>query len=303
MASNFFTAGASYVLLISVVSTLISFKLQGCDNNGSDPVLDSPGNDTTPEPMPVKGAKLASGKFGFQRDGEDIDYIVQAPSGLGPFPVVFTLHGKGAPAQSALDHVAFLRSTHILVAPDTTKDWSNVKDTSIVHTHLLNHVATFANVEPIFKFFGYSQGSNKLNEILMTNNDPRIIAACGFVSQLGTQNYREGKFWDAYNNPKEILTKRFYLGVLGGQDTLCPPGGGRSAVGTTFLQWESSAFRLAQGMGYTGGKLPSEDTRDKESVSYMDGQVQQVVIKDKGHKIPTDMRFVVDFMTNPGRVI
>ena len=141
-----------------------------------------------------------------------------------------------------------ISSKYVLVAPDgEANSWnivaeeSKLDDVGFVAKALLDHIATFQNVNPVFTIFGNSNGAVTrthacmhartharthmhaqalVNRILIESDDTRIATAVTTVSQLNGKQYRDGKFYiggkdNTYTTVKPTLTNRKLLQITG----------------------------------------------------------------------------------------
>lgn len=273
------------------------------------------GNAATPPPPPNSGSGgavggvLASGSYTLNNR----DYTVSVPSGgFGTaFPVLLLLHGNGGDGAGILHEwsnkpsVASVRASHILVAPDgPERSWnivaegSTLDDAAYVGTTLLDHLASYSNVQPnSFKMYGASNGAALVNRILIENDGGRIVAAVTDGSQLNTHQYRNGAFYvggasNSYTTVKATLMPRALLQVTGGEDRVIPAAGGASVIsdgagGTLqFVEWQQSAHAFALAYGYAGGMATlAEDDSTHARVTYLNGQVEAYNYKQRGHVI------------------
>ena len=199
-----------------------------------------------------------------------------------------------------------LANSHILVCPDGPSNSWNIKgeesdedDQLYVGTTLVNHLATFDNVQASFKLYGYSNGAALTNRILIENDDARITHAMTDGSQLNTLQFHSDTFWiggasNDYTAAKTgvpPLAIRAVLQIVGGADRVIPAAGGNSIIGDgtangklAMLSWEDSAHAIAEGMGYGGSALPlAVDNSTVASVSYLNGQIVAYNLKEVGH--------------------
>ena len=130
-------------------------------------------------------------------------FLVQSIPATTPAPVMIVLHGAGQTADGEMQAVvnrvgaAFLQ-THILVAPSGTRwEWnikgeqlpgSQTDDQHYVGTTVINHLATFSNVQPVFKLYGVSNGAALTNRIFIENDDARITTGIIDGSQSSTRS-------------------------------------------------------------------------------------------------------------------
>jgi len=231
---------------------------------------------------------------------DGLQFDTQVPNGTSSFPVLIALHGLGdstylrdqrSTAYAMTSWFEDLKGTHIVVTPNAQDgDWdSREEHITILRISLLNYLATFSNVQPIFKFVGQSQGSMMINRILVDSDDPRIVAGVTTTSQLHEDLYHDNSFWsENYTVPKKSLTKRFVLQVTAGLDPTVPAEGGPLNVHgkkkKNFLPWQESAHRYAQGYGYSGAQASLDhDDATFSGVSYLGGQVQAYNVKSGKH--------------------
>ena len=243
------------------------------------------------------GASLTAGSH----DLGGRNFYVVLPSGTSAkSPVLIALHGNGGRGEPAARSVANgnsnIASTHIIVGPDgPSKSWNIKGDASkeddqlYIGKTLLDHLATFDNVDPSsFKLYGFSNGAALTNRILIENDDARITHGITDGSQLNTFQYRpntNGAFYvggasNAYSTVKSTLTSRRVLQLVGGVDKVIPAAGGASTIPDgdggklQMVPWEDSAFAYAVAFGATGGKASlSPDSADEAKASYLNGQV------------------------------
>ena len=250
------------------------------------------------------GATLSAGSHTLDGRG----FKVHVPS-VSPAPVFISLHGNGGvgnvdPIKNGNPDVA---SSHIIVAPDGPQRSWNIKgeeskedDQLYVGKTLIDHLASFDNVEPVFKLWGFSNGAALTNRILIENDDARITHAITDGSQLATIQYRpntDGSFYiggsdNAYTTIKATLRTRKLLQLVGGEDGVILAEGGQSAIGDgtaggklVHVPWQDSALAYATAFGYTGGSLAtlSPDDADEAKASYLDGSVVAYNFKQVGH--------------------
>jgi predicted esterase len=225
-------------------------------------------------------------------------FEVLVPAGAGPFPVLILVHGRKGNGKAFLRTwsraMPTIQNSMILVAPTGMEStdgtsWNIVREPSkeddvlFVGSTLLAHLESFSNVEPEFKLLGYSNGAALTNRILIENDDPRITAAVTMVCQLPAVLYHDSTFYigttipggdNEYVTPKDTLTKRRLLLIVGGLDTTVPPDALNATLAQlvlnkvpnsrwpraripglgNMLQWEESAFAYAKAYGYQGAK-------------------------------------------------
>merc|ERR1712048_949752 len=93
-------------------------------------------------------------------------------------------------------------------------------DSMLISKTLTEHLESYSNVEPIFKFHGHSNGASLLNRILIESDNPKIITGITSGSQLCADMWHDDSFHvggddNAYNTPKQNLTKRRILQLCG----------------------------------------------------------------------------------------
>ena len=220
-----------------------------------------------------------------------------------PAPVLIRLHGNGGTGEPMLNSVASnmpaLAAKYILVAPDGPSSSWNIKaedssqdDQLYVGTTLIDHLATFDNVDASFTLYGYSNGAALTNRILIENDDSRITAGITDGSQLNTFQYHSTNFYkggdsNAYTTVKPTLKNRRLLQLVGELDTLVPAAGGASEIpdgsgGTLiFVPWRDSAYYYAQAYGYTGSTASLDPAMAK--AEYLGGDVVAYTFKTVEH--------------------
>lgn len=192
--------------------------------------------------------------------------------------------------------LAALADQYIIVAPDgVDRRWAVVgegrsdADVVFVASTLVEHLASFVNVRPIFDLFGTSNGAALVNRILIDNDDTRIRRAVTSVSQLNTAQFQsdgafhKGGSTNAYTEVKRSLTRRAVLSLVGAQDPIIPAEGGASRVGISFLPWQDSAHAFALAYGHVGPPAVAHDSEEVMRVEYLDGTVQAACFKAGKH--------------------
>jgi len=196
-------------------------------------------------------------------------------------PVIIALHGfhEGAHAFMNVirENLAGITSTHIIVSVEAGRcGWNvaNITDCAWHHddvsyvSYLMDRLAQHANVLPRYTLFGFSQGAALLNRILIENDDPRIVAAVSWHSQLNTLQYHDGSFHSFHVNNRHrarrwTLVNRAVLQLSDSADKVIPSSGGRTVIAVqahggnsegrlsfrlSFHAWDASALRLASCM-------------------------------------------------------
>ena len=262
----------------------------------------------SPPPAPTGGSgALLSGTYSLGGRG----FEVLVPSGASAsYPVLLLLHGNGANGRGTLQGwsgnsgLASARASHILVAPDgPERSWnivaeaSTFDDVGYIGSTLIDHLATFSNVQPSFRLYGASNGAALSNRILIENDDARITAAVTDGSQLNTHQFNDDQFYvggatNSYTTPKTSLTRRALLQIVGGQDGVIPADGGRSVIPDgaggvlEFVEWEASLFVYARAYGYTGGVVDlAQNDATLARATYLGGQVQGYNYHQLGHVV------------------
>lgn len=245
--------------------------------------------------MPTTGSLTS----GIKTLGSRTFTVSVPPVDLRAYPVLIVLHGNGGNGRGEIERYqrdAQLSSKYVLVAPDGSKNsWnvvneeSKLDDVGFVGKTLLDHLATFSNVKPVFTIAGNSNGAALVNRILIENDDARIMTAVTTVSQLNGKQYRDGKFYiggsdNVYTTVKQKLTKRRLLQITGAEDTLIPATAKMAGIPGlgVMVSWDDSAFVYARAYGFSGAKASVRDSADKQSVSYA-GLVDASNFKQGGH--------------------
>ena len=232
-------------------------------------------------------------------------------------PVAIILHGRGGTGQMGAQiggEWPELKRTHIVVGPDGPDRQWNVKgeydgpappapdDATYVGKTLIDHLATYSNVDATFKLVGFSNGAALSNRINIENEDPRITHILTDGSQLNTYQYRGGHFYRGGGSNQYVIrassfgprAPRKVLAVVGGRDLSVPAEGGASidiengeGGMMTFVQWEESALAIATAYGYYGSnQMLSPNDAIVAKASYLSGQVVTVNVKEAGHVVP-----------------
>ena len=232
-------------------------------------------------------------------------------------PVAIILHGRGGTGQMGGqigNEWPELKRTHIVVGPDGPEGSWNVKgdpstadDKTYVGATLIDHLATFANVDASrFAIIGNSNGAALANRLLIENDDARITHIVTDSAQLNTFQYRDGAFYEggptnAYTTIKSALTPRRVLQIVGGLDDDVPASGGATGFEDgaggflNFVPWEDSALAIATAFGYAGAKATlSPDDATIAKASYLSGLVVAVNIKGGTHVVPMDTVIAAD---------
>lgn len=245
-----------------------------------------------------------------------------------PWPVLIVLHAGGGTGVAALDEwvSACARCeetvrTHVLIAPDGPQySWnvhaeaSTADDVGYVGTVLVNHLATFENVTPVFKVYGASNGAALVHRILIENGDVRITQLVVDSQPLDSMQHQGGHLHvggptNSYTSIKSAFTRRTYLGVFGGADGSIPIAGGESSLPAsrvdpaallTYESWETTAHSIGIAFGHVGSQIePLPDNSTMARVSYADGGVLAYNFKRLGHGLLAEdapAMVIVDFL-------
>jgi len=126
------------------------------------------------------GAMLSEGSYTLAGR----NFVVASIPQTTPAPVLICLHGNGGDggmAQAVKNGNPSIAATHIIVGPDGPERSWNIKaeasqedDQAYVGETLVNHLATFDNIEPKFRLYGFSNGAALTNRIFIENDDARI---------------------------------------------------------------------------------------------------------------------------------
>lgn len=242
----------------------------------------------------------------FQMGPDGLDYMAAVPQGEGPFPVVILLHELIQPDRNLVETVQgflylfdtmikHISANHILVAPVGRGGTWNIKnelskrdDVNLIGKQLPEFLASFSNVQPTFKFVGFSNGAGLLNRILIENDDPQIVAAVTCGSQLNVFQCHDGLLYvggadNTYTNPKPALRPRRVLQITGGNDKIVKADGSQGLANEVFLEWSDSIYHYARAYGFTGLPLSPQAFDGYVGTNYLEGMVQAYNFQNMTH--------------------
>jgi hypothetical protein len=242
---------------------------KGSKKNGKDP---SPPPAPSP-PAPLPGGKLASGDFHYK----GYNFLVTVPeNGDGPFPVTVGLHGAGQAGkhmmEAADNSLPRLEQSHILVAP-TFPDSEDAKlGNEYASVTLVDYLASFSNVKPVFEYIGHSKGAQRTNFIVAESTDKRIVAGVSIAVGLD----------EKIAFPRTPANKdRAWMLIIGSKDKTPDKDG--------LVKWDESAYKWAKSYGYKGEKADITDnvvdSQKCKVVKYTAQHVEAVVVDGAEHKM------------------
>jgi hypothetical protein len=159
---------------------------------------------------------------------------------------------------------------------------------------LISHLASFSNVDTVFKLYGHGRGGYLVHRILSEIKDPRITRAISCTGSPTTEQM---------STLTTSITRRHFLGLYGGQDTGVPATGGEGTGGLIYADWEETSLMYARAFGYSGDQVSrSRDDDDVAQVSYLDGRVQGYLCKTCGHAIDSADAEIIAFLEGSSQV-
>lgn len=248
--------------------------------------------------------------------------LVRVPEGLsGKLPVLILLHGSGMDPVEMLNTYSFLDQMIHVSCRGHESDWNisfdahQAPDVEFIDKLILK-LRTYSNVDADnISILGFSNGAGLLNRLLIELALDRFTTAVCLAQQLRHVQYHAGSFWYdpnggwSYDTPIVPAKGRRILTIHGHADAILPYAGnpGHPEL-DLWMDAQSSAYRWAQAMGYTGEQLTFEQaTQDLPVIkyNYLDGQVVHYLLSEGDHRLNVpdgDMQkskeIIEDFLRN-----
>ena len=244
----------------------------------------------------------------------DYTVTIGMPSqGSAPYPVAILLHGSGGNGADMVADWAADLPGHVLIGVDgyagtwnISNETSNGPDIAMLN-QLIDDLKPYNNIDDTkMRILGVSNGGALALRAAIEISDTSVDAIACLISQTNEDQYRSNNFYypsnelltgdaypnDGYDTIKYSLPPRRLLQMNGTNDTTVPYSGG-AAFGQVFLKAQDSAYRFAQGQGWTGNQNLGGATYGTNSLIVDYDRV--IYLRDQvGHTVSPDMRNLVN---------
>jgi polyhydroxybutyrate depolymerase len=227
---------------------------------------------------------------------------VQVPvSSADKYPVIIFLHGAGGSGSNMLTQYSNNFEEYIKVGMDGYQNKWNIKneptkadDISFLDA-IISQLKSYSNVDTQkITLFGVSNGAGLVLKAIIELPEDRFNHAIHLVTQLTTDQYRDGKFWyneypsDEYIIKKTLPNRAKIISFHGTNDTVIPYDGGTVTwLNRTFYDAHESIFYFARANGYEGaiqtGNGLSTINSNIKAYPYLDQGVAHYKILEGGH--------------------
>lgn len=227
---------------------------------------------------------------------------VQVPvSSADKYQVIIFLHGAGGSGSNMLTQYSNNFEEYIKVGMDGYQNKWNIKneptkadDISFLDA-IISQLKSYSNVDTQkITLFGVSNGAGLVLKAIIELPEDRFNHAIHLVTQLTTDQYRDGKFWhneypsDEYIIEKTLPNRAKIISFHGTNDTVIPYDGGTVTwLNRTFYDAHESIFYFARANGYEGaiqaGNGLSTINSNIKAYPYLDQGVVHYKILEGGH--------------------